>query len=68
MSDSFNKGRGLKSTFTGRAARNDITGALIKTGAVTPAYREGYDSIKWGVNKPQTGDTIPEGKRMVARV
>lgn len=39
MSDSFNAGRGLKSTFTGKAARNDITGALIKTGPVTDAYR-----------------------------
>ncbi|NIV31653.1 MAG: hypothetical protein GWN58_19840 [Anaerolineae bacterium] len=36
---SFNQGRALKSTVTGRAARNDVTGALIKTAPATDAYR-----------------------------
>ncbi len=37
---SFNQGRALKSTHTGRAARNDVTGALIKTGPASDAYRD----------------------------
>ena len=39
MTDSYNAGRGLKSTVSGKAARNDITGALIKTAPATEAYR-----------------------------
>jgi hypothetical protein len=45
MSDSFNRGRGLKSTVTGKAARNDHTGALIKTKAPSQAYLDNYDRI-----------------------
>ena len=43
--DSFNSnGRGTPGG-GGKAARNDITGALIKTGAATDKYRDNYDRI-----------------------
>lgn len=45
MSDSFNEGRATKGTVSGKAARNDHTGALIKTKPVTDAYREGWERI-----------------------
>lgn len=44
MSDSFNEGRSLKSTFTGKAARNDITGALIKH-TPTKAFMDNYEAV-----------------------
>ena len=44
MTDSYNATRGLKSTVSGLAARNDITGALIKTGEVTPEFRDNYEA------------------------
>lgn len=31
----------------GRTARNDVTGAQIKTKAPNDAYKNGYDQIDW---------------------
>lgn len=57
MTDSYNKGRGLKSTVTGKAARNDITGALIKTRAPSQAYKDNYDRI-FGPKVPKESQDV----------
>jgi hypothetical protein len=53
MSDSFNAGRGLKSTFSGKTARNDVTGALIKH-TPTKKFSNNYDAI-FGAKRRELG-------------
>jgi len=62
--DSWNaNGRGTPGG-GGKAARNDITGALIKTGVASNKYRDNYDRIFTKSVNPASADTIPAGKRL----
>jgi hypothetical protein len=58
MSDSFNKGRSAK-PFGQSTARNEHTGALIKTPASTKAYRDSpfWDAVE---AKRRTQETVSD--------
>lgn len=60
--DSFNHGRGQKSTISGKATRNEHTGALIKTPPVSDAYREGYDRTFGGKPSEFVDGYVPEAE------